>query len=93
VRNIKTREGMEYWDKICALEHYGFLHSPDNKRILKTPGIGNWIDKFEAQCVVDQAQDRINDLTELLRQIRMAPVLNPELLNKRIDEVLAGGAR
>jgi len=60
VRNVKTREGMEYWDKICSLKHYGFLHSPDGKRVVKTEGIGNWIDKFEAQEIVDQAQDEIN---------------------------------
>lgn len=60
MRNVKTREGMEYWDKICSLKHYGFLHSPDGKRVVKTEGIGNWIDKFEAQEIVDQAQDEIN---------------------------------
>lgn len=60
MRNVKTREGFEYWDKICSLKHYGFLHSPDGKRVVKTEGIGNWIDKFEAQEIVDQAQDEIN---------------------------------
>ncbi|SAM35799.1 hypothetical protein [Pseudomonas sp. 1 R 17] len=60
MRNVKTREGMEYWDKICSLKHYGFLHSPDGKRVVKTEGIGNWIDKFQAQEIVDQAQDEIN---------------------------------
>ena len=60
MRNVKTREGFEYWDKICSLKHYGFLHSPDGKRVVKTEGIGNWIDKFEAQEIVDQAQEEIN---------------------------------
>lgn len=60
MRNVKTRKGFEYWDKICSLKHYGFLHSPDGKRVVKTEGIGNWIDKFEAQEIVDQAQDEIN---------------------------------
>ncbi|VVM52279.1 hypothetical protein PS663_00851 [Pseudomonas fluorescens] len=60
MRNVETREGMEYWDKICSLKHYGFLHSPDRKCVVKTEGIGNWIDKFEAQEIVDQAQDEIN---------------------------------
>ncbi len=72
MRNVKTREGFKYWDKICSLVSYGFLHSPDNKRILKTPGIGNWIDKHEAQTIVDEAQDEINELREELAKSREA---------------------
>ena len=80
MRNVKTREGMEYWDKICSLKHYGFIHSPDNSRVLKTEGIGNWIDKFEAQAIVDQAQDEINQF----RAERDALQL---LLNQRDEQV------
>lgn len=72
MRNIKTREGYEFWDKLCALKRYGFIHSPDNSRVLKTEDIGNWIDMHEAQAVVDQAQDRINELEELLKQSHTA---------------------
>jgi hypothetical protein len=57
-----VREGMEYWDKICSVKHYGFIHSPDNSRVLKVEGIGSWIDMYEAQNVVDAAQHEINDL-------------------------------
>ncbi|MGY2199080.1 hypothetical protein [Pseudomonas gingeri] len=56
------RPGREFWDKICSLKHYGFIHSPDNSRVLKAEGIGNWIDKYEAQKIVDEAQDLINQL-------------------------------
>ncbi len=35
------RQGMEYWDKICSLKHYGLLHSPDGKRVVKAKDIGN----------------------------------------------------
>jgi hypothetical protein len=73
--DIKTREGMEFWDKICSLKRYGFLHSPDGKRVVKTEGIGNWIDKYEAQQIVEQAQDRINELQEELeRQKRFVDI-------------------
>lgn len=58
----------EYWDRICKLERYGFIFSQDNTRILKVPGIGTHIDMFEAQEVVSDAQDEIN---ELRRQIEM----------------------
>ncbi|MEX5551763.1 hypothetical protein [Pseudomonas pergaminensis] len=80
MRNVKTREGMEYWDKICSLRHYGFLHSPDGKRVVKTEGIGNWIDKFEAQEIVDQAQDEIN-------QYRAERDALQQLLNQRDEQV------
>lgn len=80
MRNVKTREGMEYWDKICSLKHYGFLHSPDGKRVVKTEGIGNWIDKFEAQEIVDQAQDEIN-------QYRAERDALQQLLNQRDEQV------
>lgn len=69
MRNVKTREGFKYWDKICSLTSYGFLHSPDNQRILKTPDIGNWIDKHEAQTIVDEAQDEINELQAQLATV------------------------
>lgn len=69
MRNVKTRECFKYWDKICSLTSYGFLHSPDNQRILKTPDIGNWIDKHEAQTIVDEAQDEINELQAQLATV------------------------
>jgi hypothetical protein len=59
----------EYWDKLCALKHYGFIHSSDNGRVLKVEGMGSHIDMYDAQHIVDQAQDRINELTEMLKEI------------------------
>lgn len=56
------REGKEYWDKICSVKRYGFIHSQDNSRVLKVEGLGSWIDMYEAQNVVDAAQDEINSL-------------------------------
>lgn len=63
MRNVVTRRGYEFWDKICALPSYGFLMSPDKSRIQRAPDVGNWIDKHEAQAIVDQAQEEINGLT------------------------------
>jgi len=68
MRNVKTREGYEFWDKICALKHYGFLHSADRMRVVKTEGIGNWIDMHDAQEIVDQAQEEVNDLRRQLAE-------------------------
>jgi hypothetical protein len=62
LRNLKTREGYDIWDKLCAVPRYGFIHSPDNSRVLKAEGLGNWIDRHAAQEVVDEAQDELNGL-------------------------------
>jgi len=83
MRDIKTRTGFEYWDKICALKHYGFIHSPDNSRVLKAEGIGNWIDKHEAQGIVDEAQDEVNQL----RAEREALQQRLNAADQRIDEL------
>jgi len=58
----QVREGYDIWDKLCAIPRYGFIHSPDNSRVLKAEGLGNWIDRHAAQQVVDQAQDEVNEL-------------------------------
>lgn len=62
MRNIKTRDGFEFWDKLNALPRYAFLLSPSGKSVQKfeDQAMGNWIDVHEAQKVVDQAQDEIN---------------------------------
>ncbi|OOG85755.1 hypothetical protein B0E42_13210 [Pseudomonas sp. A25(2017)] len=62
MRNIKTREGFEFWDKLNALPRFAFLLSPSGKSVQKfeDQAMGNWIDVHEAQKVVDQAQDEIN---------------------------------
>jgi len=61
-RNIKTREGYEFWDKLCAIPKFGFLLSPSGDRVQKMAGIGNWIDRDEAMQCMSDAQDEINAL-------------------------------
>lgn len=75
MRSIKTREGFEFWDKLNALPRYAFLLSPSGTSVQKfeDQGMGNWIDVHEAQKVVDQAQDRINELKEELATVRLGP--------------------
>jgi len=60
VHSVQTREGYDVWDKLCAIPRYGFIHSPDNRRVLKAEGIGNWIDRDDAMRVVDDAQSELN---------------------------------
>lgn len=80
MRDIKTREGYEFWDKICAVQSYAFLLSPDGRRVVKTPDIGDWIDKHDAQVIVDHAQEEFN----VMKAEREALQL---LLNERDEQV------
>ncbi len=71
MRNIQTREGFEFWDKLNALPRYAFLLSPSGKSVQKfeDQAMGNWIDVHEAQKVVDQAQDQISELRASYRAL------------------------
>ena len=71
MRDIKTREGFEFWDKLNALPRYAFLLSPSGNSVQKfeDQAIGNWIDVHEAQKVVDQAEERINERQDELREV------------------------
>ncbi|UVL76613.1 hypothetical protein LOY24_17975 [Pseudomonas putida] len=71
MRNIKTREGFEFWDKLNAIPRFSFLLAPSGTRIQKFEDIsGNWIDVHEAQKVMDAAQDEINELRERLERLQ-----------------------
>ena len=59
VRNFKTREGYDVWDKLCAIPKFGFLIGPSGG-VVKVADIGNWIDRDEAQSVVDEVQCEVN---------------------------------
>ena len=78
MRNIKTREGFEFWDKLNALPRYAFLLSPSGKSVQKFEdgAMGNWIDVHEAQKVVDQAQEVISELRD---EIATGPKPDPVL--------------
>ncbi|MBH3405733.1 hypothetical protein I5P86_11785 [Pseudomonas glycinae] len=82
MRNIQTREGYEFWDKICKVQSYAFLLSPDGRRVVKTPDVGDWIDKHEAQVIVDHAQEEFN----VMKAERDALQERLNAADQRIDE-------
>lgn len=63
-RNIETREGYEFWDRLCRLQRYSFFlgAGPSVRRV--EDGTGNWIEVYGAQSVMDDAQSEINELRE-----------------------------
>ena len=63
-RNIKTREGYEFWDRLNAIPHYGFLLNQQGNGVIRAEGIGDWIERHSAQVVVDDAQTEVNVLRE-----------------------------
>lgn len=91
MKNIQTREGFEFWDKICSVPSYGFLLSPDKSRIQRAPDVGSWIEKYEAQTIVSQAQDEINRLKEDLASAdadKEAYAQNAIDLRRRLDRAI-----
>ncbi|WP_323151417.1 hypothetical protein [Pseudomonas glycinae] len=87
MRNIKTRDGFEFWDKLNALPRYAFLLSPSGKSVQKfeDQAMGNWIDVHEAQKVVDQAQDEINQF----RAERDALQQRLNATDQKVDELVS----
>jgi len=84
--------GMEFWDKLNALPRFAFFLSPSGTSVQKfeDKALGNWIDVHEAQKVVDQAQEEINQF----RAERCALQLRLNAADQRIDEltsILQGG--
>ena len=63
-RNIKTREGYEFWDRLNAIPHYGFLLNQQGNGVIRAEGIGDWIERHPAQVIVDDAQTKVNVLRE-----------------------------
>ena len=63
-RNIKTREGFDFWDRLNAIPHYGFLLNQQGNGVIRAEGVGDWIERHAAQMVVDEAQSEINVLRE-----------------------------
>jgi hypothetical protein len=84
MRDIKTREGLEFWDKLNALPRFAFFLSPSGNSVQKfeDKALGNWIDVHEAQKVVDQAQEEINQF----RAERDALQLRLNAADQRNDE-------
>jgi hypothetical protein len=81
---LAPRPGKEFWDKLNALPRYMFLLKPSDAGIQKLEDrTGNWIDVHEAQQVVDQAQENINQL----RAERDALQLRLNAADERIDQL------
>lgn len=63
-RNTQTREGYEFWDRLNAIPHYGFLLNQQGNGVVRAEGVGDWIERHPAQVVVDDAQTEVNVLRE-----------------------------
>lgn len=63
-RNIETREGYEFWDRLNSIPRFAFLLSLSGNSVEKVPDVGGWIDIYAAQVVVDDAQAEVNELRE-----------------------------
>lgn len=72
MRNIKTREGYDLWDKANQLPRFNFWRGGDDEKgsVIRVPEKhGNWVEHHEVQKLADEYQDEINSLRERLERL------------------------
>lgn len=72
MRNIKTREGYDLWDKANKLPRFSFWRGGDDEKgaVIRVPDpSGGWVEHYEVQKLADQYQDEINELRERLARL------------------------
>lgn len=65
MRNIKTREGFDLWDKAHELPRYNFWRGGEDEKgsVIRVPSKhGYWVHIYDLQELVDQYQDELNEL-------------------------------
>ncbi|RQO62280.1 hypothetical protein [Pseudomonas sp. KBW05] len=72
MRNIKTREGYDLWDKVQALPRFNFWRGGEDATgsVIRVPDKhGNWVNFNDLTTLADQYQDEINSLRERLSRL------------------------
>lgn len=67
-----VRPDMRYWDMLCKLQPYSFMKGPDGGVIKWADHSGNWIERSEAQRVMDLAQAKVNELEQQVADLKAA---------------------
>jgi len=74
VRNIKTREGYDLWDKAHQLPRFNFWRGGEDEKgsVIRVPDKhGNWVHFDDLAKLADEYQDEINSLRD--RLVRLEP--------------------
>lgn len=72
MRDIKTREGYDLWDKVHNLPRFNFWRGGDDEKgcVIRVPEKhGNWVSFNDLTTLADEYQDEINSLRERLARL------------------------
>ncbi|MBA6090050.1 hypothetical protein ACBQ21_08995 [Pseudomonas putida] len=72
MRNIKTREGYDLWDKANQLPRFNFWRGGDDEKgtVIRVPDRhGNWVSFDDLAKLADEYQDEINSLRDRLARL------------------------
>lgn len=72
MRNIKTREGYDLWDKAHQLPRFNFWRGGEDEKgsVIRVPDKhGNWINFDDLTTLADEYQDEINSLRDRLARL------------------------
>lgn len=72
MRNIKTREGYDLWDKANQLPRFNFWRGGDDEKgtVIRVPDrYGNWVSFDDLAKLADEYQDEINSLRDRLARL------------------------
>lgn len=80
MRNIKTREGYDLWDKFNSLPSFQFWRGGEDEKgsvIRVEDKNGAWFHRHALEELIDAAQDDLNLLRERLARLAPAEVVTP----------------
>ncbi|KIC80085.1 hypothetical protein HB13667_07860 [Pseudomonas putida] len=72
MRNIKTREGYDLWDKAHQLPRFNFWRGGEDEKgsVIRVPDKhGNWVHFDDLAKLADEYQDEINSLRDRLARL------------------------
>lgn len=72
MRNIKTREGYDLWDRAHQLPRFNFWRGGEDEKgsVIRVPNKhGNWVSFDDLAKLADEYQDEINSLRDRLARL------------------------
>ena len=72
MRNIKTREGYDLWDRAHQLPRFNFWRGGEDEKgsVIRVPDKhGNWVNFDDLAKLADEYQDEINSLRDRLARL------------------------
>lgn len=81
MRDPKTREGYDLWDKAHKLPRFNFWRGGDDEKgsVIRVPEEhGNWVHFDDVSKLADQYQDEMNELRERIARLSLLSAVPTE---------------